>query len=515
MNTAELAKKFGGAEAGTQPIVSSNSQPIQNNKSFSQVTPQSNVKLPPAELAKQLGGSENNGQNGSSENKGILQSIGDFFIGNTQQFGKTSGEAIASPENTDLYNKAVESYSTVTNNLLKSIKTKKENGGDITHLQNALQMHLQDTPKIEDFVGVDTAHRMNETFGQNAEEIGGQALGTALEATSGGALGGLESKATSIGGKALQGAKVGAIYGGVSGASNAMKEQKDLTGVVTDTGLGALAGGVAGGAVAGVGAGLKEIADKLPNRLVRNAFPGLDEKGAKYALETKPIGTVGKLFKDSADAVVNLNTQLDAVLKHPDLVDEKIDAPKLFNEILYGKNGKSQYTDQTIIKVMKNLAPSEARTIDKLANGEATLFEANQVKKALYAQTKKVFTDTSTQSAKKQLGADIATSIADMIKNQAEDTVPIFDKMSKEINLRNALLKTFKKQDAQKLIGMYDLATAGLGGSIGGLPGAVAGDIGRKVLSNPATKFAGAKILNTIGKTKGVPTIIRTLNTKL
>lgn len=451
----------------------------------------------------------------SQETKTFGQKVGDFFTGNTQEFGKTVGESINAPHSTEMYNKAVEDHINQSNSLLKLIKQRQTNGQDTTKLQEVLNQYNQEMPKLEDFVGQDTARRLNETQQQNAEEIGGQALGTALEATSGGVLGGLEGKSVSIGGKVLQGAKIGAIYGGVSGASDAMKNQQDLGEVLKETKSGVIAGGLTGGAIAGGSAIVNDILTKLPTRIVKNAIPGLDEKGANYLLENKPVGTVSKLFKDSADSVVNLNTQIDTILKHPDLIDEKIDTPKLLNEILYGKNGQSNYTDATIEKVMKQLAPEKAKLIDKIMNGEANLYEANEVKKALYSQTKKVFTDAPNITAKKKLGADIATSIANTIKTQAKETGPIFDKMAKEINLRNALLKVFKKQDAQKLIGMYDLASMGVGGTIAGLPGAVAGDIGRKIVSNPSTKIIGAKILKTVGKANIAPKVIKTLNTTL
>jgi hypothetical protein len=469
----------------------------------------------PSDLAQQFGGSQLGSQPPQTDSKPFLSKVGDFFTGSTQKFGQTAGEAIAAPKNTEMYQKAVTDFSNGTNLLLKAIKLKEQNGGDASHLQTALEQHLSQTPKIEDFVGQDTANRLNQTLGQNAEEIGGQALGTVLEATSGGALGGLGGGATTTLGKIGQGAKVGATYGALSGASNSMQEGKDLTGVLTDTAVGGAVGGVTGGAIAGVGEGLKALVNKLPNRLVRSAIPGLDEKGAKYALENKPIGTVGKMFKDSADAVVNLNSQIDTILKHPDIIDEKVNTPKLFNEILYGKFGNSEYTDKTLIQTMKSLVPEKAKLIDKLVTGDASYFEANEIKKALYQQTKKQFTDNPSLTSKKILGANIATTIADTIKNNIDETKPIFEKMSKEINLRDLLLKAFKKQDAQKMIGLYDLGTIVTGNAVGGVPGAIASEAGRKLINNPASKFVGAKALNAIGKTKGLPTIINKLNQKL
>lgn len=510
MSPDEINKMLGG----TSNLQESLSSPIKTNTTQQIQQPTQNPSSP-ADINKLLGGSTSmNGQN-QTDGKSFLQKAGDFFTGSTQELGKNIANSTTAPENTKKYAEAVTLHTDVTNNLLKAIKSKGTNGGDVSHLQTALQQHLQDVPKIEDFVGADTARRLNETMGQNAEEVIGQGLGAGLETLSGGALGGLENKSASIGGKLLKASATGAGYGAVSGASNAMQQEKDLSGVATDTTVGALVGGVIGGATSGIGQAFKGLVDTLPNRLVRNAIPGLDKAGANYALENKSIGTVGKLFKDSADAVVNLNNQIDTVLKHPDLIDEKIDTPKLINNIIYGKFGNSNYTDETLIKTMKSLVPAKAKLIDKIMSGEASLADANEVKKALYQQTKKVFGDTPVLNAKKQLGAGIATSIADTIKAQAPETVPIFDKMSKEINLRDLLLKQFKKQDAQKLIGLYDLGTIGAGHALGGAPGAIVGEVGKKVLNNPATKFAGAKALNTIGKIKGLPTIIKTLNTKI
>lgn len=98
--------------------------------------------------------------------------IADAVSSGTQKLGAASGEGIAAKKNMDLYLKAMEDY----------------NKGLVTYKDNPKALSMLVKPKLEDFVGVDTARRINETAAQNRKEILGLAGQTVLEATSGGLL---------------------------------------------------------------------------------------------------------------------------------------------------------------------------------------------------------------------------------------------------------------------------------------------------------------------------------------
>lgn len=115
----------------------------------------------------------------------------DFLSGTTQKFGKTVGESLAAPKNAQLYEKAVQDHNEGGFLLQQAITKKKALGQDTTRLEQALALHRTEAPKEEDFLGKDTTRRVNETLGKNVQEVGGQALGTVVEALSGGVLKGL------------------------------------------------------------------------------------------------------------------------------------------------------------------------------------------------------------------------------------------------------------------------------------------------------------------------------------
>ena len=181
--------------------------------------------------------------------------IGKLFTGNTQKFGKTAGEAFAAPKNAELYDQAMQTYNTVQTNLLKAIKAKKDAGQDYSRLQNALDEHSQDVPKIEDFTG--------DVINKTAEQVLGEAAGTVLEATAGGGLeSGVEnatSKTLSTGQKLFKGAKIGAAYGGIGGASEALQNNEGVGDVAKDTAIGTALGAGTGAALEGVGSAISKI----------------------------------------------------------------------------------------------------------------------------------------------------------------------------------------------------------------------------------------------------------------
>lgn len=519
MTTAELAKQFGGSEVGDTTPMATSATPAQVS------APTQNIPQPnqnPAQLAAQLGGHQLGSDQDSGDGKNFIQKVGDFFTGNTQKFGADAGAALAAPGNADLYTQAVKDYTDVNNNLLKAIAIKKAAGQDVTQLQNVLQQHIADAPKLENFTG--------DVINKSNEQILGEAGGTALEALSGGTLGAFDApEGASALSKIGRASAVGAGYGAVGGATNAMQNNASVADVATQAVEGAGTGAVVGGGVSGAAEGAAALLKDLPTRLVQNAIPGLDKEGAQYALDTKPIGTVKKLFLDSVSAVKSLNGQIDAILQHPEYSDFKIGGTGTqdINGTMVNSNGiiqstldsfpQSNYTQSDIVKAIKKLVPEKAKLVDKIVSGDATLMEANELKKAIYPKVRKVFTDLSnpTISAQKQIGATFSTAIADTIKSFVPETEPIFQKMSKEINLRDLLGKTFKKQDSQKILGLYDLASLGIGNSVGGIPGALATEAGSKLAKNPAVKFAGAKIINAVAEAPGLKAVINNLNTKL
>ncbi len=198
--------------------------------------------------------------------------FGNLLTGSTQKFGKTIGESIAAPGNADLYSENLGQHTKIQNDLIKAISAKKKLGQDTSRLENALQQHLQATPKLEDYTG----NVINKTAGQ----VIGEGIGTGLEALSGGALSsGIEtaaSKTLPLFDKIKKGAKIGAAYGAIGGGSGAMQEGGGFGDTLVGAGVGAGLG-AGTGALFEVGASalgktrlFQSEAEKEANKFTKN-----------------------------------------------------------------------------------------------------------------------------------------------------------------------------------------------------------------------------------------------------
>lgn len=180
--------------------------------------------------------------------------VGKLFTGSTQAFGRDIGEGAEAPRNAGLYADATAQHADLQNQLQNRIRVNKARGKDTTALEKALADHIASAPKLENFTG-DVVNKTNE-------QVLGDAAGTGLEALSGGAL---SSGAETLGAKSLstleklkQGAKIGAAYGVVGGATKGLQNNEGASDVLKDSAIGGLEGGATGAALEGVGIGIKK-----------------------------------------------------------------------------------------------------------------------------------------------------------------------------------------------------------------------------------------------------------------
>lgn len=182
------------------------------------------------------------------------EGIANALTGSTQAFGKTIGETIAAPQAIDQFTKASQEHSDIELNIAKKISELKAIGQDTSKLEKALKDVQSSRPIVSDFTKAPEITN---------KQIIGQAIGTGLEALSGGLASGAEktvaSKTISTLGKVGEGAGIGAAYGGTQGLSSGLQENKDSAGIIESTALGAGVGALAGGATAGVAAKVPEI----------------------------------------------------------------------------------------------------------------------------------------------------------------------------------------------------------------------------------------------------------------
>ncbi len=105
--------------------------------------------------------------------------VGNFLTSAEQGLGKNITSAITAGSNTDQFTQTLAQHDSITKSLQDAIATKTQNGQDTTALKNALQSHINENPKQEDFTG-----KLPSTG-----EVLGNAAGTALDAVSFGTYG--------------------------------------------------------------------------------------------------------------------------------------------------------------------------------------------------------------------------------------------------------------------------------------------------------------------------------------
>lgn len=328
------------------------------------------------------------------------------------------------------------------------------------------------------------------------KEIVGSAAQTGLSiATLGGA--GMAGK---LGTRIAKTAALGAGFG----ASSAFGKDEDIKGIAKQTGVGALTGGILPGVGAifrGVG---RHITETLPLRLVRSAV-GQSKKAllggkdiSQFVLEKKKIGTARKLVNDSQKQIEQLNGVIQQNFER---------APKtvriLTNEVLSSVRKEvntegGDISEKEIRNILSSLAP-QVRGI--LKRNSLSLTEANRLRQAL----DKTLGDRGFLVSQLPFNKDILRMFDNTLREKVKTLAPagtreLFNELSKEITLRNALVEKIAQTSKNQILSLGDIIGISIGGLAGGLPGGIIGIAGRRIAESTIGKTATAQGLKTFGQ---------------
>jgi len=467
MDFASVAKQLGGTPLG------------EASQQQNSPTPQAPSVSDFSSVAQNLGGTPNGVlQNKPQDNRSFGQKALDVAgtLTGTKGAGEDIGGELASGYATKEYQDAVKSFSDVSDSLLKAIKTKQAAGQDTTHLEQVLHQHLtQDAPDLYNFAP-DALKKTNEQivgdFGQLAAN----------------ALLGAETKSLSVGGKILANTGIGAAMGAATG----MSDNQDASGIAKQAAF----GGLVGGGASALAEGISHFANKLPNRIVNQVLPQLkDPATVDYAVKNLKLGTVNGMVENSEKALESYDSQINALLSHPDVADKPIQGMNIIQKTL-DNFPNSEYTADTLIAKMKSQVPAQAKLFTTLAEGGTLpLDEANNLRKAIDRVTYKSVIDSPEVRAGKELAQAFGHALRSTIQDTVPETKTIFSNYSKEIALKQALDKLAAKGAKESFVNFSDLVSAGVGNSMAGIPGAIGGAISNEVTRNPAVKIATAKII--------------------
>ncbi len=331
------------------------------------------------------------------------------------------------------------------------------------------------------------------SFLQNVGDIG--QLGLTLAAPEVGAGEGMLAR---IGANAALGAGIG--------ASHALANKGDIT---SEAGTGALMGGIATPAIEGI----SKLFSFLPDSIMSKALNGAEDDVKNSVLNNKHMWTVGSALQETNKGISLAGNKIDNILSNmpeeknlgsgSDSLDKaliKFQQSSLFPETT--APGEVGFFDaqtearNNLIKQLKGYVPGKGALVDKLANGDATLLEKNELRQAL----DKTYTTLDPESTwKKTLAKSVADNLRDEVQSWAPDTQPYFQQMTKNYGIKDALEPIAEKAGKTKGIGLYDLTAflAGhtLGGPFGGL-GAVAAE---RALRNPNADLMAARFLSRSG----------------
>lgn len=298
--------------------------------------------------------------------------------------------------------------------------------------------------------------------------------------------------AGSVAGRIGQAGLLGAGFG----ATQAVKEgSTDLGQIGKQTAI----GGLVGGALGGVGELISKVAQHFPKSMIQGKFEGLSDQEAQKFLQQK-IGTQETLFRDAQNVVTTEGNKIDTVLQKYN----QISPANPFSELLQqfpefqGKEGQLVTKIKSFISQSSNIGEDRStliKFVDKIVNGEATLFEKNQIRKVLDLATKGGYAKLA-KSINPSAGHDLVMTFADALRNEikgtAKETVPMFEELQKSLNIRKAIQAITKKKPGGLL--RYSDIIPFLGGNMIA-PGAGVGMVlGNRAIENPATRFAGAKL---------------------
>lgn len=286
-----------------------------------------------------------------------------------------------------------------------------------------------------------------------------------------------------------------AALGAGLGASNAVANDKG-TGDVAEEALG---GAALGGGLSAAGEGVSSLVKSLPARITKLALPKLRPGTEESALNNIKLGSMSKMLDTSKSAVSNLGQQVQSILSHPDYANETGEGNAAITKTL-ASFPNSNYTPDSIVDDVKSLVPDQAKIVDKISAGTATLQEKNDVRSALDQSTESVYTKLSRPPESKAIGKSFADALRTEVQNAAPESKPVFQKLSQELNLRKALDAAKTKNDSKSVLGLYDIVSALGGFASGGPIGSLMSVGAEKLARSPEAQLGAAKGVQAIGK---------------
>lgn len=384
-------------------------------------------------------------------------------------FGKSIGTAIAAPGAQRTLDAASQTRNEINDSTVRLIKEAQQRG-DTKTVQKLTQILQQSgqAPQLEEVIGQLPTGR----------QVAGQAIQTAGAALSGVAGSG------SMAGRVAQGAALGATQG----AGSALENNKN---VVT----GALTGGTIGAAIPAGLEGSSRVAKKLLKGSAEAIYNSLVKTPSRQlAAGREPLGK-GLLEREIVGSEPQIIAKLDELrstnlAKVDDFVskrgEELVDISGAVSAVqkLGAELDKAGSGTTGVENVLQAL-------IAQSKKGKMRLADAQELKRALDSAVNTGFDNPNLQTGVRAAQKKAANAIRSAIAK----TVPEIADANKEVSFAIRALDELNKQQQgsvalRNLLGQLGQlgvtgGAAGVGFAAGGIPGAVAGAVGQRILASP------------------------------
>jgi len=395
------------------------------------------------------------------------------LLGVAQMPGKVVGTALAKKPLKSL-EKSMAGLDNLTQQLIKRAR-EEQDPEKRARLMNVVQSNMRSAGMSQEEVSA---------LGESVT-TGREALGTAAQAgLTAATFGGMGAGASSLAAKAGISGVTGAGF--TAAGQLAQDEALNVKEILIGAGMGA--------AIPVVSAGAKKLissaVNKLPKRFIQSALRQSKKeilKGkdlTKWMVENKRWGSSDKLLNESQKNINSLGIKLkkfiDPVRKNKLPMKGVLESTAKSLDDFYAGIGTS--ADDVAMSVRSILPEAGKRLLDK--KGSLTIGELDSLRQVLgkvigdrgFLATQTTFNKAAAKSLYGQL--------SETIKNNAIGSDVIFNSLSKEYTLRNALLEKAATAGRGQIISFGDMFFGLPGAVVGGAPGAIGGIVAKRALQS-------------------------------
>jgi len=219
----------------------------------------------------------------------------------------------------------------------------------------------------------------------------------------------------------------------------------------------------------------------------------------KTLLESGRVGSVDKILKKTNAVIGQLDDQVDDMIAKATEGGKTINTSTIKQSVVDKVNlAGGEIDDVGVQEIMERLAPQAKGLLKKEV---LTVKEANQLRKAI----DKTLGDRAFFSSQLPYNKDIAMDFVGTLRESVKSNLPetarkSYVEMSKNIELRKALLSRAMESGGPNRIGMMDLLTGlGVGATVNPLAG-IGVAVGRRALESGVAKTGVAQGLMQLGK---------------